>query len=275
MINVEVIYKLHRQRLAYANTAPLKPLANQTANGQGASCPQANVFWKMCEEWGATHPIHSHPYLDYIFDPSNDDLSSVKCFVEVLYTFCSRFHDCLFEMGANTRDEEVRRAIAYNLYDEYGSGNARRGHLRLMRDLLNSMGYSEADIDAIRINPGAEQFMDELLRYCREEGTLKALGCVCVGAECNGSTYFRKIYRAFQKKACMRSADLGVLELHAGDDEEHRASMIELITPYLKDADSRRMMQEGFLDSVHLFQQLWTSMAFYEGLVERPMAMAA
>ena len=42
----------------------------------------------------------------------------------------------------------------------------------------------------------------------------------------------------------------------------------------LKDADSRRAIQEGFLDSVHLFQQLWTSMAFYEGLVEKPKAMA-
>src|SRR5262245_10208343 len=267
MINVEGIYKLQNQWRAAATD-------RSGERSSGKASRQEDAFWQMCEQWGMTHPIHSHPYLDYLFDPGNNDVCAIKRFIEVLYTFCERFHDCLFELGANTRDEEVRRTIAYNLYDEYGSGNPRRGHLQVMRDLLHSMGYGDADIDAIRINPGAAQFMDEMLRYCRDESTVKALGCVWIGAECNGSTYCRKIFSAFQQKSCLRGADLGVLELHAGDDEEHRENMIELITPYLKDAGSRRMIQEGFLDSVHLFQQLWTSMAFYEGLVEKPMAMA-
>jgi pyrroloquinoline quinone (PQQ) biosynthesis protein C len=161
MINVEAIYRMQRERLAAAKVQAIHPPAKPASR-------EAEAFWQMCEQWGAAHPLHSHPYLDYVFDPRNNDLASVKRFVEVLYTFCERFHDCLFELGAHTHDEEIRRTIAYNLYDEYGSGNPRRGHLHLMRDLLHSMGYSAADIDAIRINPGAQQFMEKLLQYCRQ-----------------------------------------------------------------------------------------------------------
>jgi pyrroloquinoline quinone (PQQ) biosynthesis protein C len=227
------------------------------------------------EQWGTKHPLHSHPYLDYVFDPQNNDIESIQRFVEVLYVFCETFHDCLFALGASTTDEDVRRVIAENLFDEFGSGKKERGHLALMRRLLYSLGYTDETIKAIRINHGAQSFMDEILRYCEEEHPLKGIGCICIGAECNGSEYFRKIFNAFRAKPCLNGAELHILEIHAGDDVHHRAKMLALIEPYLSTPEGNRMVQEGFLDSIHLFQELWTSMAFYEGIATQPVLKAA
>jgi hypothetical protein len=139
-----------------------------------------------------------------------------------------------------------------------------------MRRLLYSLGYTDEDLAKLShsINPGDQAFMKEILRYCREEPTLKALGCICIGAECNGSEYFRKIHDSFRKKPCMQDAELYILEIHAGDDIEHRSKMLRLIEPYLQNPTSSELLEQGYLDSYHLFQELWTSMLFYEDSIQ-------
>jgi pyrroloquinoline quinone (PQQ) biosynthesis protein C len=221
---------------------------------------------RQFEAWGETHSLHTHGYLEWLFDKTNDDIEAVKRFCEALYVFCHVFHKCLFEILANSEDERISRDIVYNLYDEFGSGDPEHGHLELMRRLLRSLGYTNEAIENISLNPGAQEFMDEIARYCREEDSLKAIGLVCIGAECNGSEYFNRIYNAFNRKACMKGADLYVLKIHAGDDIQHRQNMLALIDQYLETPEDREKLFEGFLASEHLFQKLWTSMAYFEGI---------
>lgn len=221
---------------------------------------------KQFQAWGETHSLHTHGYLEWLFDEANDDLEAVKRFCEALYVFCNVFHKCLFEILANSEDERINRDIIYNLYDEFGAGDPEHGHLVLMRRLLRSLGYTDEAIENISLNPGAQEFMDEIIRYCREEDPLKAIGLVCVGAECNGSQYFTRIYNAFIKKACVKGADLYVLKIHAGDDIQHCQNMLALIDQYLETSEDRLKLFEGFLASEHLFQKLWTSMAYFEGI---------
>jgi pyrroloquinoline quinone (PQQ) biosynthesis protein C len=228
--------------------------------------PTKEQVVKQFEEWGKTHSLHTHGYLNWLFDEGNNDLESVKRFCEALYVFCNVFHKCLFEILAKSGDEKISRDIVYNLYDEFGAGDPEHGHLELMRRLLRSIGYTDEAIDDISLNPGAQEFMNEILNYCQEEATLKAIGCICIGAECNGSVYFTHIYNAFVKKACLKDADLYVLKIHAGDDIQHRDNMLALIDKYLSQPQDRLKIFEGFLASVHLFQKLWTSMAYFEGI---------
>ena len=145
-----------------------KPLANQI--------PTEEELQAMLTMWGERHPLHTHEYLDNIFDQNMNDANRVRRFMEVLYTFCEVFHDCLIALAANTHDEAIRRAIADNLFEEYGAGEEERGHLELMRRLLYSLGYDQADISNVSVNPGAEHFMEEILRYCANEDPLKAVG---------------------------------------------------------------------------------------------------
>jgi pyrroloquinoline quinone (PQQ) biosynthesis protein C len=229
--------------------------------------PTREALLRLFDEWGRRHPLHTHAYLDALFDPTMNDMPRIQSFVEVLYVFCERFHDCTWAIGLNTRDDNIRRALADNLYDEYGSGDKDHAHLGLMRQLLYSLGYTDEMLRAIRLNRGAQRFMDEILRVCQEEHPLEAFGCVFMGAECNGSTYFRKIYEAFRKKACLHGADLEILEIHAGDDVQHRQRMLSLVERYLDDPDNRRRLLDGYLLSIQLFQELWTSMQFYEDAV--------
>lgn len=225
--------------------------------------PTKQQLTKLFDTWGRRHPLHSHPYLDEIFDPRMNDIAEVRRFCEVLFRFCERFHDCLFALGCNAPDDTIRRALVDNLHDEFGRGDPKRAHLELMRELMRSIGYTDDALSGITLNPGAERFMKQIFRVCRDEHPLKGIGLVCMGAECNGSEYFRRIHTAFQGKSCLRDADLYILEIHAGDDVEHRARMMTLIEPYLDDRDSRRWIHEGYLASVQLFNDLWTAMAFY------------
>ena len=242
----------------------MKQHVTQVLKLEGTPVPPKEELKRLFDLWANKHPLHSHPYLDNIFDPRNDDVAARNRFAEVLYRFCECFHDCCLAIAANTHDEDIRRALVVNLYDEYGQGVKERGHLFLMRRLMHSLGYTDADLDGIHLNPGAQDFMDEILRYCREEDTLKAVGCICIGAECNGSLYFRKMHDAFKQKPSLSNADLYILEIHAGDDIEHREHMFALVEPYLDSAESRRSIHEGFLASINLFQDLWTSMGYYE-----------
>jgi len=234
--------------------------------GFECSIPSKDELLRMFEVKGENHPLHTHPYLDdFVFKV--DDLGLVRRFVEVLYTFCECFHTCLWALGLSAPDETIRRAIADNLHSEYGAGVQDRGHLVLMRRLIGFFGYNQETVKAICLNQGATRFMGEIVRLCREDHPLKAAGCILIGAECNGAMYFRKIHSAFQKKACLRGADLHILEIHAGDDVEHRAAMLALIDPYLDDPQNRRLLLEGFNASIRLFCQLWDSMAHAEGIL--------
>lgn len=184
----------------------------------------------------------------------------------MLFVFCERFHDCCWALGANAKDEPARRALVGNLFDEYGAGDPSQGHLVLMRRLMYSLGYDDMMLSSIRLNAGAQSFMDEILRVCRDDPWMKGIGCICLGAECNGSAFFRQIHQALQRKPCMQDADLNILEIHAADDVEHRQRMLDLIAPYLDEAENRRLLHEGYLASIQLFSQLWTSMLYYDGL---------
>ena len=228
--------------------------------------PTRDELITQVKVWGETHSLHTHPYLDWLFDEANNDFEAMKRFCEALYVFCNVFHKCLFEILASSEDETIVRDIVYNLYDEFGSGEPEHGHLELMRRLLRSIGYTDEAISNISLNPGARMFMDEIVRYCREEEPLKAVGLVCMGAECNGSQYFTRIYEAFARKPCMKDADLYVLKIHAGDDIQHRENMLALIDRYLEVPADRLKLFEGFLVSENLFNELWTSMAYFEGI---------
>jgi len=248
----------------------------QPLSGTGSvEVPSKEELLRMFEAWGHCHTLHTHRYLDALFDETMNDINRIKSFVEVLYIFCERFHDCTWAIGLNFHDDDVRQALADNLYDEYGSGNKSRAHLGLMRRLLHSLGYTDEMLKGIRLNPGAQRFMEDILRLCEEEHPMKAFGCVFVGAECNGATYFRKIFEAFQKKPCLQGADLYILEIHAGDDVQHRARMLALIDRYLDDPENRRLLREGFLRSIQLFQDLWTAMDFYDCIPPASPAQAA
>ena len=224
----------------------------------------------LFEQWECKHPLHTHPWLDMVLNDNMNDPELVKLLVEVFYVFCERFHDCGWSIGNRLRRvrianaEQIRAALAANLHDEYGGGILTEAHLFLMRKLLHSLGYTDDHIRNIEINRGAQHFMDEILRICDQEDPIVAIGCVFVGAECNGARYFRKIYEAFKKKSCLQNADLYILEIHAHDDLEHRERMMKLIDPFLNDPEARALLHYGFSLSIHLFEQLWTSMALYQ-----------
>ncbi|MCG8672056.1 MAG: iron-containing redox enzyme family protein, partial [Pseudomonadales bacterium] len=105
-----------------------------------------NEFHAVLDAWSERHPLHTHPYLEALFADDVVGIEQIKRFSEVLYVFCETFHDCLIHVLAKTRDENIRRAIVQNLYEEYGAGTDEQGHLCLMRQLLRSMGYTEDSI---------------------------------------------------------------------------------------------------------------------------------
>src|SRR5437870_10755596 len=77
--------------------------------------PSKEELVRIFEIWNAAHSLHTHSYLEALFNERMNDLGKVKRFAEVLFRFCEKFHDCLFALGLNARaDDAIRASIVDN-----------------------------------------------------------------------------------------------------------------------------------------------------------------
>ena len=216
---------------------------------------EPDCFWNEVEARSLRHSLHSHRYFDYLLGQQGD-IREVKIFSEQFYLFCVTFHRCLGGLISTTPNQRIIAMLADNLYDEMGSGDLSKSHLEILKRFSRSIGYSDEDIDSIQPLAVTQELNAWMIATSKEDFFV-GVGAVALGAEFAGAEFFRQVYVAFQKKACLLSADTEIYAIHAQDDSRHRADIRAALSMMSFSKLERSRMMYGINLSDALFFNFW------------------
>jgi hypothetical protein len=218
--------------------------------------PTRDELIGMFDQCQRRHPIQCHPYIDFVCDGHNNDPASVNRFVEVVYRVTEALRDCRLAIAAETRDESIRVALIEDLHREYCGGVHEDSRAFVMRKLLASLGYTE--FTPIRLNEETQGIVNRISDYGRDEPSLKAIGCVWLGAERSRIALFQKVYDAFKRKGFLQAVDLSAFDVRP-EDVARASRAIEVVEPFMSGPEGRSLLHQGLLASKSLFDELWAS----------------
>jgi len=92
----------------------------------------------------AEHPVSSHPIFDFL--ERDASYEQIVMFFKSDSALNIRFFD-LIVLSLVGSQEEVRKELAQNFWDEAGRGEPGRSHVSLFRHLLDTVGIGQADDD--------------------------------------------------------------------------------------------------------------------------------
>jgi len=90
------------------------------------------------------HPVAAHPIFDFLEQDASR--AQIVAFFQSDSALNIRFFD-LIVMSLVGSQNEVRRELAQNFWDEAGRGDTGRSHVNLFRHLLDTVGVGQADDD--------------------------------------------------------------------------------------------------------------------------------
>lgn len=125
---------------------------------QDVPVPSAQDLLGPPDAWPDPTPAHRHAYADLIRGDGRWKAADMHRVVEVMYRLFGTLRDCRLVIAANTRDEGIRVALVADAHEEYGRGDAARSRAFQMRQVLQSLGYTE--LTPIHLGPKGEDVLD-------------------------------------------------------------------------------------------------------------------
>jgi len=129
--------------------------------------------------------------------------------------------------------------LAKNLAEEMGFGDdGRVPHAQLYADMLADFGLDPAGEDSY---PETEALIQAMLTLCRQPGGAAGLGALCLGAEAVVAELYSDLLQGFI--GCgIDSSRLGFFRLHIECDDEHAATMRDIIITMIEQDPSQRVI---------------------------------
>lgn len=132
---------------------------------------------------------------------------------------------------ANAESRDVRELMLENLYEEHGEGDADRDHTALVARFGRALGAEIPDPYDVEPVPEAREWIDRILKVCKEEHFVVGLAALSFGIEARTQqmAFLGTVYR---DKYDVSEKDLEFFFMHLEADEEHAGRAIEMIRKY-------------------------------------------
>ncbi|HVL33233.1 MAG TPA: iron-containing redox enzyme family protein, partial [Actinomycetota bacterium] len=141
------------------------------------------------------------------------------------------FKRCVAAVYAQAEPRDVRELMLENLEEEHGEGDPQRDHTQLVARFGRALGASLPDPYDVEPIPESRQWVERILKVCRNEHFVVGLAALSYGIEARTRTmaFLGSIYR---DQYGLSEDDLEFFFMHLEADEEHAGRAIELIRRY-------------------------------------------
>ena len=164
----------------------------------------------------------------------------------------------LLLLNAPSSDEKVW--LAKVLVDEYGERSAGQDHAAHYRIFMRACGWTDDEMDGIRLHPAVTGFIADHLRWCTEEPFLFGLGAVGPGHEWAIPTMFGNILKGLDQ-AGFSPHEIEYFTLHVEQDQDHGAWLEEALARCATTPEAQALIRAGCLASLAARERLWWGIA--------------
>jgi len=170
------------------------------------------------------------------------------------YLYSSNFTRYLANLLGSCESDLHRSKLSQNLWEESGALEPSQRHSALFRDFLRSgLGI---EVEAIEFTSGARHFVDTYLTYSRKASAPAAAAFLALGTEGTVS----RLYSIFVKglrRAGVAEASLRFFQIHIDCDDEHAATLEEIVAHHVGTVESRARAREGMLMALDARKQFF------------------
>ncbi|HEX9712911.1 MAG TPA: iron-containing redox enzyme family protein [Actinomycetota bacterium] len=179
----------------------------------------------MNEEWFEDRP--------FIRDFADGKIPKEKLarFAESYCFQVDNFKRCVAAVYAAAEPRDVRELMLENLEEEHGEGDPSRDHTQLVAKFGRALGADLPDPFNVEPIPESREWVERILRVCRDEHFVVGLAALSYGIEARTRTmaFLGEIYR---DRYGLSEDDLEFFFMHVETDEDHAARAIEMIRKY-------------------------------------------
>src|SRR5947207_11819010 len=142
-----------------------------------------------------------------------------------------QFKRFVAQVYANAEPRDVRELMLENLWEEHGEGDESRDHTALVARFGRALGADIDDVYAVEPIAEGREWIDRILRVCREEEFVVGLAAISFGIEFRTQT-MALLGQIYRDAYGLSEDDLEFFFMHLEADEEHAGRAIELVKKY-------------------------------------------
>jgi len=232
--------------------------ARQTPDlGQPASAVELVAALKRI--W-SEHPVSSHPIFDFLERDASRE--QILMFFKNDSALNIRFFD-LIVLSLLGSQQEVRKELAQNFWDEAGRGEAGRSHVSLFRHLLDTVGIGQADDDHASVLDwqGLAGYNLFMLSCLNRQHYFKSLGVMSMTELLDPSQY-EKLARGCRRVGLGVGKEMDYYDEHISIDVVHGEGWLANVIMPVVERTPAAMLE--ILKGAHL--RLSTCQDYYDDL---------
>lgn len=203
--------------------------------------------------------VKGHPFLKK-FAAGDVSPDGIKKFAEQYYLFSRWFTRYLSAVIFNIPDEDTRRPLVQNLWEEVGLKDRkdRKGsHPNLFRRFVKAAGVDMPCLEETDALPCTRVFIDEYLFMCRDSHFLESMGALGPGTEAVVPHFYGPIWEGLKKSGQFSRDDIFFFEAHIELDVEHGRNIQDAITSYADDEYNQKLIAGGARKILDVRTILW------------------
>jgi pyrroloquinoline-quinone synthase len=151
----------------------------------------------------------------------------LETFLVQHFHYARHFTRYLCALLANLSEEQDRRDLTVNLFEEMGLGHiASEPHSKIYRDMLTAFGLDPNGVDPL---PETETLIRTMLQYCKAQDPIAGLAALCLGAEAIVPHVYSQILTGLRSQG-FPEEHLRFFVMHIEGDDDHALTMAKIIT---------------------------------------------
>lgn len=230
-----------------------------------ASQVQRNLaFLHELEQRAKKHGVFDHPLLL--------SMANGQCTPEFVKYFHAQFSKhirvftaALAALLGDTPDIRSRFVLFDNLYEEMGRGNYEQCHFRLYLSMLDSLGVSESDLDALPPLYSIELLNDELFQAVSRKSFVTGLAWPGLNGELTIPNNFPYMVSSIQTAYPGKDIDWRFFDRHGGRDQMHSDDANLVLALYLKE-EEWSMLEIEVMKSLSARKAVWDELETMNGI---------
>lgn len=180
------------------------------------------------------------------------------------YEYSRHFTRYLAALMANCESDYFRSKLSENLWEEGGALKPEERHAEIFRNFLrDGLGLG---VEAIVAEPYSRHFAKEYLDFCRNAPPAAASAFLSLGTEAVVADLYR-VFLAGLRGAGVPEAHLAFFKIHIECDDEHAATIEEMMASYRGESDWFNTCRRAVLHALDLRDQFFTHL--YEAIQRR------
>lgn len=213
------------------------------------------AFLQELEQRSKKHAVFDHPLL---LSMANGRLPPefIKYFHAQFSKHIRVFTAALATLLGSTPDIRSRFVLFDNLYEEMGRGDYEQCHFHLYLSMMESLGVSTSDLDALPPLYSVELLNDELFQAVSRKSFVTGLAWLGLGGELTIPNNFPYMVRSIQNACPSKEIDWRFFDRHGGRDQMHSDDANLVLALYLKE-EEWSMLEIEVMKSLSARKNVW------------------